>query len=139
VSTEAATCAACGRSEDIAVDDCDVHLARLGAMIESGRANEGAHVVDLNAERERRERESASAAHDRGEAFAFDLRDDLGADDAPIGHSAGVVTILLNADALTGIALSPDAARRLGVALIECAALCEHGVGEVDPGEAVVP
>ena len=132
-------CGECGRPEDIAVDDCGVHLARLGAMIESGRANEGAHVVDLNAERERRERESASAAHERGEAFAFDLRDDLGADDAPIGHSAGVVTILLDAAALTGIALSPDAAKRLGVALIECAALCEHGVGEAEPGEAVAP
>lgn len=79
-------------------------------------------VVDIAAAREQRQRDVGQSAHDRGDAFAFDLRDDLGADDAPIGHSAGVVTILLDADALTGIALSPDAATRLGVALIELAA-----------------
>lgn len=127
-------CPACGRPEDIAVDDCDTHLEHLAAMVNAGAADELAPVVDLAAAREQRARDDGEAAHARGEAFAFDLRDDLGADDAPVGHSAGVVTILLDTAALTGIALSPAAAQRLGVALIECAAMARlDGVATEGP------
>lgn len=96
-------------------------------------ARRPAPVVDISAVREARAQEDAEAAHARGEAFAFTLRDDLGADDAPVGHADGVVTILLDGAALTGIALSPDAARRLGVALIECAALAVLDVASEGP------
>lgn len=63
--------------------------------------------------------------------FQFDLRDDLAEEGAPLGYAGGVVTLLLDTEKLTGIALSPDAARRVGMALIECAVLAERE--EEDP------
>lgn len=84
-----------------------------------------ASVVDLAAARDARTEAMGADAHDRGAAFAFDLRDDLADDDAPIGHAGGVVTLLLNTAALTGIALSPAAARRLATALTDLATLAE--------------
>lgn len=65
--------------------------------------------------------------------FAFDLRDDLADDGAPVGHAEGVVTILLDTEKLAGIALSPAAARRLGATLIELSVMAEHRI------EAPVP
>lgn len=78
-----------------------------------------APIIDLDEARDHRTRAAMLAAHARGAAFAFTRRDDLGADDAPIGHAQGFVVILL--DALTGLALSPDAARALARHLTEAA------------------
>ena len=84
-----------------------------------------ADIIDLAAVRDARAEAAGADAHDSGDSFAFDLRDDLAEDDAPIGHAGGVVTILLDPDALTGIALSPASARRLAAALIDLAHLAE--------------
>lgn len=85
----------------------------------------GAAVIDLAAVREARDEAAGADAHDRGEAFSFELRDDLAEGDAPVGHAGGVVTLLLDTEALTGIALSPAAARRLATTLIDLAHLAE--------------
>lgn len=77
-----------------------------------------APVTDLATARDRR-------AAKTKEAFAFTRRDDLAEDDAPLGHANGLVVIVLDPTQKTGLALSPDAARRFGRALIESADLAE--------------
>jgi hypothetical protein len=73
--------------------------------------------------------ETTPVVHDSSESvFAFDMRDDLAAPGAPVGHAEGVVTILLDEAALTGIALSPAAARALGATLIELSVMAEHRI-----------
>lgn len=88
-------------------------------------ASERPPVIALADARAKRAATSGAAAHARGDAFVFECRDDLGADDAPVGHAGGDVVLLLDATAQTGIALSPAAARQLAVTLIECALLAE--------------
>ena len=89
----------------------------------------------INLEDVRRARQQEQNGGDDAQ-FCFNLRDDLAEDDAPLGYVGGMVTILLEPNKLTGIAFSPGAARRLGVALIECAKLAEmdeEGMGEIPP------
>jgi hypothetical protein len=57
--------------------------------------------------------------------FSFEFRDDLAEDGAPVGYTSGVVTVVLDQEHLTGIALSPKAAREFAIILIECAKLAE--------------
>lgn len=85
-----------------------------------------AEVISLADARARRAHDTGSAAHARGHAFAFEQRDDLGDDDADVGHAGGEVVILLDATAKTGIALSPEAARKFAVSLLECADLADQ-------------
>jgi len=90
------------------------------------------HVINLNDARRARQQRAGG-----GEAqFCFDLRDDLAEDDAPLGYSGGVVTILTDPDNLMGIAFSPSAARKVAIALIECAKMAEmeeDGTGHEPP------
>jgi hypothetical protein len=83
-------------------------------------------VVSLADVRAKRATATGAAAHARGDAFAFVRRDDLAADDAPVGHAGGDVVVLLDATAKTGFSLSPAAARAFAVSLIECACLAEQ-------------
>lgn len=53
--------------------------------------------------------------------FEFDLRDDLADDDAPVGVSEGEVVVLIDPEAMTGIALSPEAALRFAATITRLA------------------
>ena len=87
-------------------------------------------VIDLATERARRAEAmppppppppSPSAPATEAE-FAFVRRDDLGDADAPVGSTPeGLVCFVL--EGVNGVEMSPEAARRFGVALIECAFL----------------
>ena len=78
---------------------------------------------------ERREAAKERQAEGHGPGFAFDMRDDLADDDAPVGVTDdGLVVLVLDESADAGIALSAGAARALGVTLIELAAQAEAKV-----------
>lgn len=83
-------------------------------------------VINLADARQRLREEGDAEGEDQGLMFAFDLRDDLAEDDAPIGYVNGHVTVLLNPRDRTGVMFSPAAARKIGVSFIECALLAEQ-------------
>ena len=78
-------------------------------------------VINLNDARRARQQRAGEG----GAQFCFELRDDLADDDAPLGYSGGMVTILMDPDNLSGIAFSPSAARKVAIALIESAKMAE--------------
>lgn len=74
-------------------------------------------VIDLASARERR-----AKIDDDNITFTFTYRDDLAEPDAPVWSTkGGDVVILLDGPSRTGLAFSAEAARRLGVSLIEAA------------------
>lgn len=89
-------------------------------------------VIDLAHVRAARATATGAAAHAQGDAFAFERRDDLADDNAPVGHAGGDVVVLLDVAAKTGFALSPAAARAFAVSLIECAYLAEQEMSDGD-------
>jgi len=82
-----------------------------------------APVVDLAAVRHRRKQKEGEASNAGCESFAFRM---FVPEDDSIGYADGKVFVILDPASLKGIGLTPDDARSLGLALIECAYAVEH-------------
>jgi len=80
-------------------------------------------VVDLGAERLKRDDAAQMAAHERGEAFKFasyEFDDQIG--EAELHNGVQGICVITDGH-LSGLIMSRDDARKLGVALISAAAI----------------
>lgn len=79
-------------------------------------------------------------AHERGENYRFEVRDDLATNEAPVGVNDDMIVIILDQELKEGVAMSPDTALRLAEALVLAAEEATTGVSaepesETDPAE----
>lgn len=75
-------------------------------------------------------------AHERGENYRFEVRDDLATNEAPVGVNDDMVVIILDQELKEGVAMSPDTALRLAEALVLAAEEATTGVTtEPETGE----
>ncbi len=89
---------------------------------------EDGKVVSLDAHREEVAERNGEAAHERGDAFKFEMIDD------PVDHlgtTPGAVVFMPDPESLSGFAFASDAARKLAIALIELAAQADAEYSEL--------